>query len=145
MNWMKGVLKYFFYSQLRICKYVLFKVRQKIRNASVFENITYFWSWSIVLLSINTFPPHPQQLNYINILYIFLTFFSPHVIHGSCSLCQNTVTEQLQKGYAKDQIYTYVGDILIAVNPFRNIDIYSSQVWKFRFYYFKLAPNSTKI
>ncbi|XP_023802295.1 myosin-IIIa-like, partial [Cyanistes caeruleus] len=39
----------------------------------------------------------------------------------------NTVTEQLQKGYAKDQIYTYVGDILIAVNPFRNIDIYSSQ------------------
>jgi len=41
---------------------------------------------------------------------------------------QNTVTEQLQKGYAKDQIYTYVGDILIAVNPFQNLDIYSSQV-----------------
>ncbi|KAM4906321.1 LOW QUALITY PROTEIN: myosin-IIIa-like [Sylvia borin] len=42
-------------------------------------------------------------------------------------VADNTVTEQLQKGYAKDQIYTYVGDILIAVNPFRNIDIYSSQ------------------
>ncbi|NXT56412.1 MYO3A protein, partial [Pluvianellus socialis] len=42
-------------------------------------------------------------------------------------LDENTVTEQLQKGYVKDQIYTYVGDILIAVNPFRNIDIYSSQ------------------
>ncbi|XP_059674668.1 myosin-IIIa isoform X2 [Gavia stellata] len=42
-------------------------------------------------------------------------------------LDENTVTEQLQKGYAKDQIYTYVGDILIAVNPFRNIDIYSSE------------------
>ncbi|NWU40116.1 MYO3A protein, partial [Hylia prasina] len=42
-------------------------------------------------------------------------------------LDENTVTEQLQKGYSKDQIYTYVGDILIAVNPFRNIDIYSSQ------------------
>uniref|UniRef100_A0A8B9VNN5 non-specific serine/threonine protein kinase n=1 Tax=Anas zonorhyncha TaxID=75864 RepID=A0A8B9VNN5_9AVES len=42
-------------------------------------------------------------------------------------LDENTVTEQLQKGYAKDQIYTYVGDILIAVNPFRNVDIYSSQ------------------
>ncbi|NXI34306.1 MYO3A protein, partial [Galbula dea] len=42
-------------------------------------------------------------------------------------LDENTVTEQLQKGYAKDQIYTYVGDILIAVNPFRNIDIYSPQ------------------
>ncbi|KAM6314873.1 myosin-IIIa-like [Aegotheles albertisi] len=42
-------------------------------------------------------------------------------------LDENTVTEQLQKSYAKDQIYAYVGDILIAVNPFRNIDIYSSQ------------------
>uniref|UniRef100_A0A8C3MR58 non-specific serine/threonine protein kinase n=1 Tax=Geospiza parvula TaxID=87175 RepID=A0A8C3MR58_GEOPR len=42
-------------------------------------------------------------------------------------LDENTVTEQLQKSYAKDQIYTYVGDILIAVNPFRNIDIYSAQ------------------
>ncbi|KFZ64208.1 Myosin-IIIa, partial [Podiceps cristatus] len=42
-------------------------------------------------------------------------------------LDENTVTEQLQKSYAKDQIYTYVGDILIAVNPFRNIDIYSSK------------------
>ncbi|KAM7035964.1 myosin-IIIa-like [Passerculus sandwichensis] len=42
-------------------------------------------------------------------------------------LDENTVTEQLQKGYAKDQIYTYVGDILIAVNPFRNLDIYSAQ------------------
>ncbi|XP_008935282.1 PREDICTED: myosin-IIIa [Merops nubicus] len=45
-------------------------------------------------------------------------------------LDENTVTEQLQKGYTKDQIYTYVGDILIAVNPFRNIDIYSSQYSK---------------
>ncbi|XP_030826618.1 myosin-IIIa [Camarhynchus parvulus] len=42
-------------------------------------------------------------------------------------LDENTVTEQLQKSYAKDQIYTYVGDILIAVNPFLNIDIYSAQ------------------
>lgn len=60
-------------------------------------------------------------------------------------LHQNTVTEQLQKGYAKDQIYTYVGDILIAVNPFRNIDIYSSQVWKSRFGSFKLSLISIKI
>lgn len=43
---------------------------------------------------------------------------------------QNTVTEQLQKSYARDQIYTYVGDILIAVNPFRNLDIYTTQVGK---------------
>uniref|UniRef100_A0ABM5GNE3 non-specific serine/threonine protein kinase n=1 Tax=Pogona vitticeps TaxID=103695 RepID=A0ABM5GNE3_9SAUR len=42
-------------------------------------------------------------------------------------LDENTVTEQLQKSYARDQIYTYVGDILIAVNPFRNLDIYTTQ------------------
>jgi len=58
---------------------------------------------------------------------------------------QNTVTEQLQKGYAKDQIYTYVGDILIAVNPFQNLDIYSSQVWKTRFGLYQLALISFKI
>ncbi|XP_034616113.1 myosin-IIIa [Trachemys scripta elegans] len=42
-------------------------------------------------------------------------------------LDENSVTEQLQKSYARDQIYTYVGDILIAVNPFRNLDLYSAQ------------------
>ncbi|KAJ7322235.1 hypothetical protein JRQ81_018522 [Phrynocephalus forsythii] len=42
-------------------------------------------------------------------------------------LDENTVTEQLQKSYARDQIYTYVGDILIAVNPFRHLDIYTTQ------------------
>ncbi|XP_034985264.2 myosin-IIIa [Zootoca vivipara] len=42
-------------------------------------------------------------------------------------LDENTVTEQLQKSYAKNQIYTYVGDILIAVNPFRNLDLYATQ------------------
>ncbi|KAL8165045.1 UNVERIFIED_CONTAM: Myosin-IIIa, partial [Gekko kuhli] len=42
-------------------------------------------------------------------------------------LDENTVTEQLQKSYAKDQIYAYVGDILIAINPFRNLDLYSTK------------------
>ncbi|XP_063309213.1 myosin-IIIa [Pelobates fuscus] len=42
-------------------------------------------------------------------------------------LDENTVTDQLQKRYNRDQIYTYVGDILIAVNPFRDLDLYSSQ------------------
>ncbi|XP_015269772.1 PREDICTED: myosin-IIIa [Gekko japonicus] len=42
-------------------------------------------------------------------------------------LDENTVTEQLQKSYARDQIYAYVGDILIAINPFRNLDLYSTK------------------
>ncbi|MEQ2245024.1 Myosin-IIIa, partial [Ilyodon furcidens] len=42
-------------------------------------------------------------------------------------LDENTVTEQLQSRYARDQIYTYVGDILIAVNPFHKMEIYTPQ------------------
>ncbi|XP_019387386.1 PREDICTED: myosin-IIIa isoform X2 [Crocodylus porosus] len=48
-------------------------------------------------------------------------------------LDENTVTEQLQKSYARNQIYTFVGDILIAVNPFQNLDIYSTQHSKLYF------------
>ncbi|KAG8443281.1 hypothetical protein GDO86_011906, partial [Hymenochirus boettgeri] len=32
-----------------------------------------------------------------------------------------------EKRYSSDRIYTYVGDILVAVNPFRNLDLYSSE------------------
>ncbi|XP_041670586.1 myosin-IIIa isoform X2 [Cheilinus undulatus] len=42
-------------------------------------------------------------------------------------LDENTVTEQLQSRYGRDQIYTYVGDILIAVNPFHKMEIYTPQ------------------
>ncbi|ETE66656.1 Myosin-IIIa, partial [Ophiophagus hannah] len=42
-------------------------------------------------------------------------------------LDENTITEQLEKSYNRSQIYTYVGDILIAVNPFRNLDLYSTK------------------
>ncbi|XP_053198542.1 myosin-IIIa isoform X3 [Scomber japonicus] len=45
-------------------------------------------------------------------------------------LDENTVTEQLQSRYARDQIYTYVGDILIAVNPFHKMEIYTPQYTK---------------
>uniref|UniRef100_A0A8C7Y737 non-specific serine/threonine protein kinase n=1 Tax=Oryzias sinensis TaxID=183150 RepID=A0A8C7Y737_9TELE len=44
-------------------------------------------------------------------------------------LFQNIVTEQLQSRYSRDQIYTYVGDILIAVNPFRKMEIYTPQMY----------------
>ncbi|XP_010765919.1 myosin-IIIa [Notothenia coriiceps] len=45
-------------------------------------------------------------------------------------LDENTVTEQLQSRYVRDQIYTYVGDILIAVNPFHKMEIYTPQFTK---------------
>ncbi|XP_030612150.1 myosin-IIIa isoform X2 [Archocentrus centrarchus] len=45
-------------------------------------------------------------------------------------LDENTVTEQLQNRYGRDQIYTYVGDILIAVNPFHKMEIYTAEYTK---------------
>lgn len=39
-------------------------------------------------------------------------------------LTEDAITEQLQKRFDSDQIYTYIGDILIAVNPFNNLGIY---------------------
>ncbi|MBN3277259.1 MYO3A protein, partial [Polyodon spathula] len=45
-------------------------------------------------------------------------------------LDENTVTEQLQNRYSKKKLYTYVGDILIAVNPFQKMDLYTPQYTK---------------
>ncbi|XP_051969899.1 myosin-IIIa-like [Xyrauchen texanus] len=42
-------------------------------------------------------------------------------------LDENTVTEQLQRRYAMEQIYTYVGDILIGVNPFHETELYTPE------------------
>ncbi|NXX88249.1 MYO3B protein, partial [Centropus bengalensis] len=45
-------------------------------------------------------------------------------------LDEDTIIHELQKRYADLQIYTYVGDILIALNPFQNLSIYSPQFSK---------------
>ncbi|XP_040843992.1 myosin-IIIa [Ochotona curzoniae] len=42
-------------------------------------------------------------------------------------LDENTISEQLEKCYSRDQIYVYVGDILIALNPFQNLGLYSTK------------------
>ncbi|KAM5282412.1 myosin-IIIa isoform 2-T2 [Hipposideros larvatus] len=42
-------------------------------------------------------------------------------------LDENTVSEQLEKCYSRDQIYMYVGDILIALNPFQSLGLYSTE------------------
>lgn len=43
-------------------------------------------------------------------------------------LTEDAIVEQLQKRYIENQIYTYIGDILVAVNPFTDIGIYTSKV-----------------
>ena len=35
---------------------------------------------------------------------------------------------QLLNRFIHDQIYTYIGDILLAVNPFTHLGIYTSEV-----------------
>uniref|UniRef100_A0A2K5S066 Myosin-IIIa n=1 Tax=Cebus imitator TaxID=2715852 RepID=A0A2K5S066_CEBIM len=42
-------------------------------------------------------------------------------------LDENAVSEQLEKCYSRDQIYIYVGDILIALNPFQSLGLYSTK------------------
>ncbi|XP_063839620.1 myosin-IIIb-like isoform X4 [Ostrinia nubilalis] len=43
-------------------------------------------------------------------------------------LTEDAIVEQLQKRYNQNQIYTYIGDILVAVNPFTDIGIYTTKV-----------------
>ncbi|XP_026152300.1 myosin-IIIb isoform X1 [Mastacembelus armatus] len=45
-------------------------------------------------------------------------------------LDEETIISHLQKRYEDLQVYTYVGDILIALNPFQNLSIYSPQFSK---------------
>ncbi|XP_057680979.1 myosin-IIIa isoform X3 [Corythoichthys intestinalis] len=45
-------------------------------------------------------------------------------------LDEDSVSERLQERYGRDQIYTYVGDILVAVNPFHKMHIYTPQYSK---------------
>ncbi|XP_071509587.1 unconventional myosin-XVI-like [Diadema antillarum] len=40
-------------------------------------------------------------------------------------LTENTILQELMLRYSRDIIYTYVGDILVAVNPFKELPIYS--------------------
>lgn len=51
-----------------------------------------------------------------------------HAFVFSYSSLQETIISHLQKRYDELQVYTYVGDILIALNPFQNLSIYSPQV-----------------
>ncbi|XP_052758788.1 myosin-IIIb-like isoform X2 [Galleria mellonella] len=42
-------------------------------------------------------------------------------------LTEDAIVEQLEKRYNQNHIYTYIGDILVAVNPFTDIGIYTTK------------------
>ncbi|RUS80244.1 hypothetical protein EGW08_012009, partial [Elysia chlorotica] len=42
-------------------------------------------------------------------------------------LDETILLEEIKERYAQDRIYTYVGDILIAVNPFKDVGIYGKE------------------
>jgi myosin heavy subunit len=41
---------------------------------------------------------------------------------------QDGIVEQLQCRFQQNQIYTYIGDILVAVNPFIDLGLYTDAV-----------------
>ena len=43
------------------------------------------------------------------------------------NLNEGIIVDQLNKRFNLGQIYTYIGDILIAVNPFKSLDLYGEQ------------------
>ena len=43
-------------------------------------------------------------------------------------LNEDTIVSQLLNRFEQEQIYTYIGDILIAINPFTELNIYNEQV-----------------
>ncbi len=43
---------------------------------------------------------------------------------------ESSIVAQLFNRFMQGQIYTYIGDILLAVNPFTNLDIYNEEVNK---------------
>jgi len=51
---------------------------------------------------------------------------------------QESIVKQLEQRYRNDIIYTYIGDILLAINPFTTVDIYNEKVnslcWAYMLY-----------
>ena len=45
-------------------------------------------------------------------------------------LSEATIMETLKRRYLQDKIYTYIGDILVAINPYKRFPIYTQRVIK---------------
>lgn len=52
----------------------------------------------------------------------------PHNIVELEDLNDASLLESVKKRYKKDLIYTYVGDVLLAVNPYKRVPIYGEKM-----------------
>ncbi|XP_033760365.1 unconventional myosin-XVI-like isoform X2 [Pecten maximus] len=43
-------------------------------------------------------------------------------------ISESTILKEIQQRYSKNQIYTFIGDVLIAVNPFQEMSCYSKSI-----------------
>ena len=51
----------------------------------------------------------------------------PHIINALLVNFQESIVAQLYSRYSQGVIYTYIGDILLAVNPFSPVNIYGEE------------------
>ena len=57
--------------------------------------------------------------------------YSPQTVDDLASMDifdEETIVNQLYNRFMQSQIYTYIGDILLSVNPFSELSIYNEQV-----------------
>ena len=78
-----------------------------------FLNLTIYNNWFLTL----EFSKDFSLLKYANDDLVTLN-----------NLNETIVLEQLKKRFLKNQIYTYIGDILIAMNPLKAIAIYGKKI-----------------
>ena len=54
------------------------------------------------------------------VFFSLMSFFFPKQ--------QESIVEQLEQRYMNGVVYTYIGDILVAINPFAELNIYGDKV-----------------
>ena len=79
-----------------------------------------------VLLAVNQFTPLAAIDDYLFTITFLNIFYENYCFIYS----QEAIVSQLFTRYSQGQIYTYIGDILLAVNPFTPLTIYNEEVSK---------------